>query len=145
MPSDFIRGAYSDSPDIKQIIVCEIYYTGGVFVFTEADITAGTVACIINSTGDSITISKGADNDPLFGFVLGISEDGKFASVGVKGIFDATFAAAAEDPDVGDKVTVKGDGKVKQAATLADTGAGARKIGTGFCIRKSSTTCSILL
>lgn len=118
----------------------EIFYTASARVFTETDLDDRKIAAVLNSTGVTLTVNKGTDGDPVFGFIDDISEDGAVADVLIVGVSpDVAYAAAAEDPDVGDAVQSKGDGTVKQAIATPTISAGQRNIGRGHVIYKDTT------
>ena len=137
--ADKIRSPQPEGSKIG-VFPVEIHYTGGVRVFTETDIDNRDICAVLNSTGSTPTISKGADGDPAFGSIEDISEDGTTADVLVLGISsDVAYAAATEDPDIGDAIQSKGNGKVKQAIASPTISAGQRNIGRGHVIYKDTT------
>lgn len=113
--------------------------------FTEADLDAQTICGVLENTGTTPQMGNGAENDPVAGFMISMDEGEDHGSfvVGGPGPECLYTADVGEDPDVGDAVTAMGNKRVKQAGTLADTGAGARAVGRGIVFWKDTTATSV--
>jgi len=144
--ADKVRSPQPEGDKVAYFAV-EIIRTASVREFVETDLDDRKICAVLESTGNTPTVGKGTDGDPAFGFIEDISEDGTTADVLILGVTsDVAYAAATEDPDVGDAIQSKGDGKVKQAIATPTISAGQRNIGRGHVIYKNTTDsyCRIL-
>lgn len=140
---EFVRGA---EQGLEGAVIMNFEVTTD---FTEADLDAKTLCGVLESTGTTPQMGQGSENDPVAGFLISLDESDQHGSFVVAGPGPECLytADANEDPDVGDAVTANGIGRVKQAATLADTGAGARALGRGIVFWKdtAATSCKVIL
>lgn len=142
---DFVRGPQMEAGKIAYMNA-EIEYDTTARVFTTTELDNYKTAGVLASTGSTLDVDKGSDGDPIFGFLEDISQDGAVGMWLVVGLTNQVFyAAAAEDPDVGNSVQSKGDGSVKQTPTATDIAAGGQTDGRGIVVTKttSGTTCQI--
>lgn len=136
---DFVRSPEPDGAKVAYFAI-EIDYVSSARVFTDSDLTNYNTTAVMTGAGTTLTIDKGTDGDPVFGFVEEISEDGAVANVLVIGMTEeVNYAAAAEDPDVSNSVLSKGDGTVKQTPTAAAVAAGGQTDGRGIVVYKDTT------
>jgi hypothetical protein len=134
---DFVRDEQPSETRITTSV--EIAVSASVRVFTETDLDNRDVAAVLNSTGTTPTVNKGSDGDPVYGFIEDIFTDGAGAELLILGqTKQVAYAAATEDPDVGDAVQSKGNGKVKQAIASPSISAGQRNIGRGHVFYKDT-------
>lgn len=136
---DFVRGA---EQGLENAVIMTFEVTAD---FTEADLDAQTLCGVLESTGTTPQVGNGAENDPVLGFLISLDEGVNYGAFVVRGPGPECLysAGAGEDPDVGDAITSKGNKRPKQAATLADTGAGARAVGRGMVYWKDTTATSV--
>ena len=128
-------------------IPVEIEVASSVRVFVDStDLDNKDIAAVVNTTGTTVTIGKGSDGDPVFGFITDISKDGAVAQVLLLGDTPwVAYAAATEDPDVNNSVQSKGSGKVKQSVANPTESAGQAEIGRGRVYKKDTTNSYVKL
>lgn len=138
---DFVRGS---EQGLDGSIIVQFEVTSD---FTESDLDNQTICGVLESTGTTPQMGNGAEDDPVGGFLLSLAEGEDHGSFIVAGPTPECLytADSGEDPDVGDAVTSAGNKRVKQAATLANTGAGARAVGRGHVYWKDTTATSVKL
>ena len=143
---EFVRGA-EQGLEGAIIMNFELIAASGVYDLTETDLDNQDVAGVLESTGTTPQVGKGADGDPIVGLLLNISEGGKFGTFIVRGPAPECrySTAGSDDPDVGDRVVSKGTGKVKQSVENATTPAGGRDVGVGHVYYKDSTATTVKL
>lgn len=141
--ADVIRGADPAGGKIYYI-QAEITVSASVRVFLESDMDNQDTAGVISSTASTIEVQKGAENERVFAFLEGISEDGVIGSWLGAGVSE-NISYGTTAPAVEDRVTSKGNGKVKQAVTLGDTGAGAQATGDGYVLHLDTTNTLVKL
>ena len=143
---EFVRGA-EQGLEGAIIMNFELIASVGVYDLTETDLDNQDVAGVLESTGTTPQVGKGADNDPVLGLLINISEGGKFGSFVVKGPAPECrySTTSTEDPDIGDRVTSKGTGKVRQSQPAATAPAGGRDFGVGHVYYKDTTATTVKL
>lgn len=141
---DRVRGPVPEGNKIMYFAIEILDSSGRVFSTTELD--SREVAAVLASTGTVPTVSKGSDGDEVFGYIEDISQDGAVADCLVLGATDdVDYAAATEDPDVGNSVQSKGDGSVKQSIATPTITAGQANIGRHIVYYKDTTNTTVRL
>ena len=115
--------------------------------FTQSDIDAGTVACVIT---DNNTIGKGTAGAHLLGKVVWVSSDliagslvPQLCSIQARGV--ARFAYVSTAPAIGNKVEADGTGKVRQASTGTVPAGGLKHRGYVIAVDSGAGTCDVWL
>lgn len=143
---EYVRGA-EQGLEGAIIMNFELVAAAGVYDLTETDLDNKDVCGVLESSGTTPQVGKGSDNDPILGFLFGISEGGKFGSFVVRGPAPECrySTTSTEDPDVGDRVTSKGSGRVRQSQPAATGPVGGRDFGVGHVFYKDTTAVTVKL
>ncbi|MDP8227995.1 MAG: hypothetical protein P9M15_00920 [Candidatus Electryoneaceae bacterium] len=115
--------------------------------FTQTDLDAGNVACVISGNNE---VGMGSAGDKLFGAVQAVSEELDSSDIPVRGSIQArgvkTFNYTGTTPVINQMVEVDGAGAVRQATADTDIAAGGHLArGQVIAVDTTNTTCDVWL